>query len=189
MTLVVERGFELTTIAAVIERARVPAALFEREFTDLADCCLQIYLANVAEFDRHVFASADGPAPWRDRLRATAYAAARYVRDRPLETNFDMTQMVTAGELAYAHRDRYVRRIVDLIDEGRTELDDPDALGRAAAEAAFGSVYGLLSKQLRDGGATKTAEEFVPELMYIAVLPYLGPEAAAEELHIPPPSQ
>jgi hypothetical protein len=97
-----------------------------------------------------------------------------------------MVQMLAASDLAMAERDRYVGRIVDLIDEGRYELEDPEIVGRSVAEATFGSIYLALTRQLRDGGAV-VAEEVVPELMCLAVRPYLGPEVAQEELTIPPP--
>jgi len=187
MTLVVEQGYEGVTVELVLERAAVGRAEFEREFTDLQDLCTRVYLANIEEFDRLVFAAADRHTEWRERLRAAAYAAAAYVRDRPLETHFNMIQILRAGPTPQAFRDRYVQRVVDLIDEGRMELDDPDSLSRGVAEATLGSIYGTLAKELQAGRGTGAADEFVPQLMYIAVRPYLGHEAAREELAIPPP--
>jgi AcrR family transcriptional regulator len=189
MELVVEHGYEETTAEMVVARAGVSLAAFKRDFADLRDCCTRVYLANIDEFDRAVFGAGDRQEGWRNRLRAAAYAAARYVRDRPLETRFDMIQMLSAGEIAQAYRDRYVQRTVDLIDEGRMELDDPESLSRAVAVGAFGSIYEFLLKELHDRDEVGSAEDFVPELMYIAVRPYLGHEAARQELTIPPPPE
>jgi AcrR family transcriptional regulator len=189
METVVESGHDGATAAAVSERAGVDLATFERHFSDVADCRMQIYLANLAEYDRTVSPVAAAPAPWRDRMRAVAYATARYIRDRPLETRFDMVQMLVGGELAAAHRDHYVKWLVDLIDAGRQELDDPDSIGRGVAEGVFGSIHESIARDLQAGAGTRAAEDFVPDLMYIAVRPYLGHEAAREELTIPPPPE
>lgn len=189
IALAAERGLQGASVAVVCERAGVEPAAFARDFAGLDDCAMQVYLANIAEFDRIVFAPAARPGPWRERLRRLAYATARYVRDRPLETRFDMVTMLSGGELAQAHRDRYVKRFVELIDEGRQELADPAASSPATAEAAFGSIYELLAKELQGGGGTDAAERIVPQLMYIAVRPYLGHEAALAELSIPPPPE
>ena len=189
MELVNERGFEQTTIEMVVERAGVDQATFTRDFTDLRDCCMQVYIANIEEFDRVVFEAADRHERWRDRLRAAAYAAARSIEAQPLQTRFDMVQMLVVGDLAQAYRDRHLGRIVDLIDEGRQELDDPESLTRDVAVGVFGSIYQSLLKQTYGRRDLGSPETFVPDLMYIAVRPYVGHEVAREELTIPPPAE
>ncbi len=187
MELVLEGGFEQLTVAAALERADADPDALDPPAADPRDLCTRIYLANIAEFDHVVFAALPPPGAWRPRLRAAAYAAADYVAERPTETRFDMVQMLAAGPLAAAHRDRYVRRIVDLIDEGRSEAADPHSLSRSTAEGILGAIYDFLFKQLRAGAGAVSARDFVPELMCIAVRPYLGHEAAMAELRIPPP--
>jgi AcrR family transcriptional regulator len=187
--LVVERGLGEVEVDAICRRAGVEPAGVESEFDGIADLTLRIYLANIAEFDRTVFAAADPADPWRGRLRTTAYAASRYVRDRPRSTRFDMIAMLGGGDLVQAHRDRYVRRIIDLIDEGRQEAADPQQLSPALAEAIFGSIYQLLARELVGAGRGSDPEQVVPQLMYLAVRLYLGDEAAREELTIPAPPE
>jgi AcrR family transcriptional regulator len=187
MQLVVENGFEATTVDQVLERAEVGRAEFERRFTDLRDCCMQVYIANMDDFNAVVFGAASGDAPWQDRLRAAAYTAARYIQARPIQTRFDMLQMLEVGELAQAYRDRMLGLIVDLIDEGRQELEDPESMSRDVAEGIFGSIYQSLLKELHGRREPAPVETFVPQLMYIAVRPYLGHDVACEELRLPAP--
>ncbi len=187
IALVIERGLESVDAAALCREAGFDPAEFERDFEDVRDCAMQVYLANIVEFDRVLSAAADPADPWRDRLRATAYTAATFIRDHPLSTRFDMLAMLSMGEVAQAYRDRYVQGLIDLIDEGRQELSDPEALGRATAEGVFGSIYRFLARELVGEGRTRYAVEVVPQLMYLAVRPYLGEGAAREELTIPPP--
>lgn len=192
MEVVVSRGLSQATVEMVVQRAEVGRAAFDLEFTDLRDCCLKVYLANIEDFERVVFDAADARSSWRDRLRAAAYAAAHYIQARPIQTRFDMVQMLSVGELAQAHRDRLFERLVDLIDEGRLQLDDPEGMSRDVAIMIFGSIYQFLLKELHDNPALGTVEaspdleSFVPEMMYIAVRPYLGHETASEELYLRP---
>jgi AcrR family transcriptional regulator len=189
MELADENGLEAMSIEMVLARAGVEEAEFHRHFRDLDDCCMQIYLANIAEFDRYVFEAADRHERWRDRLRAAAYASARWIRTQPLTTSFDMVHMLGAGAMAQAHRDRLLQRIVDLIDEGRQELEDPDSMTREVAVGIFGAIYQAVLKQTHGSVTARTPESFVPDLMYIAVQPYMGHEVAREELAIPPPGE
>lgn len=188
MELVVERGFEGTSADLVAERAGIHISTFERHFADLRDCCIQVYAANIDEFDRIVFSEVERAEGWRDRLRASAYAAVRYVDGRPVEARFNLIQMLTVGETAQALRDNYVERIIDLIDAGREELDDPAAVPRDIAAGAFGSVYEFLVKKFHDGAEVGQLERYVPDLMYLAVSPYVGHERALEELSIAAPA-
>ena len=76
--------------------------------------------------------------------------------------------------------------LFEFIDLGRTELEDPDSLTRATAEAVGGAIFSRIRSEV-ECGDTATLPGLLPKMMYTAVLPYLGPEVAAEELEIPPP--
>lgn len=187
LDLVCARGAEATTVEMVIECARVEPAEFYRHFRDRDDLYVQIFNEIAEEFDGGVYAAYDEHDNWRDGLRAAAYYAARFFRDRQRETAFGSVRMFAAGEVAQAYRERQLHRMVDLVDRGRQELDEPDSVSRGIAESVIGSIYELLVASLRKGEGTSAAIPLVPELMFVAVRPYFGLEAALEELSIPAP--
>lgn len=186
--LALERGCENVDAAAVTDRAGLDAAAFERQFADMNECLLDAYLTYTGEFDRRVFGAYHGERSWRDGLRAAAYAAAGYLRAHPREVGFGAIALLQAGPVVQAHRANHLQRLVDLIDGGRRELDDPDSMGRGVAEGVIGSINELVVREFQQG-TTKRPEEFVPDLMYLAVRPYMGEEAAREELTMPPPGE
>ena len=71
----------------------------------------------------------------------------------------------------------------DLIDAGRGELEEPDELSRATAEIVAGAIYFTIQNKILEGFIDR-GEDFLVELVYIAVLPYLGVAAAEEELRV-----
>jgi AcrR family transcriptional regulator len=97
-----------------------------------------------------------------------------------------VTEIRTAGERAQQIQWRGIQRMIDLLDEGRTQAEDPDRISKATAESLAGGIltqiYAAISK-----GSLGPEAELVPDLMYAAVLPYVGSEVAAEELQIAPP--
>jgi hypothetical protein len=119
-------------------------------------------------------------------LRCAAYAAARFIRDNPQEARFAVLELRRSNDLAKARVEGAVELYTDLIDGGRQELEDPDSASVATARAAAGAILSQVITQMR-GSDTSEAERFVPELMYLAVRPYLGRQAALEELTMPPP--
>lgn len=113
----------------------------------------------------------EGVGDWRDRLRLAAYSLYRDLGERPSQPG--------KGE---------VEELAGLIDEGRAEPSSPPTLTRVTAEALGGGIcQELWFAASREGPPPES--ELVPMLMYAAVLPFAGPESAAEELHIPPPSR
>jgi AcrR family transcriptional regulator len=184
--LVAERGYAATTVREVLERAEVSRAGFKRLYAGKQECFLRVYEELSERFSEHVLAAFEAEGEWLDGLRVAAYAAARWIRDHPRETRYVVIEMVVAGEFAQARREATLRRFVDLVDSGRELLDEPDSVTRSMAEGAVGGVLRMLTKSLRQG-AREQPENMVPQLMFVAVRPYLGQEAALEELRIPPP--
>ncbi len=186
--LVLQRGYGETSVEAVIERAGVRPADFERHFTGKQDCCLQIYLRNNELFDQRVQAAFAAQDSWRDSLRAAGYAIADFFTDHPRRVRFNIAAVLEAGEMIAAQRDAYLQRLAGLVDAGRYELADPDSVPRSLAVSVVGSVFERLLRDIhRDDDAVVNPRDVVPELMYIAVRPYLGHEVALQELSIPPP--
>lgn len=187
--LAAELGYEGTTIEMVVERAGVTRADFDRHFDGKEDCALRLYEEYLGQFVALVLAAAGRERTWRDSMRAAGYAAARYVRDNPRLAQVGVVQMLAVGSMAEARRAGMMDPIVDLIDAGRHQLADPDSIGRGVAEAVLGSIYELAIRDLASGLGTGSAERVVPQLMYVAVRPYLGHELAREELEMPPPPE
>ncbi len=185
--IVYEGGYETLTVEAVVERAGIERTDFDRLFAGREDLYIGLFEDVATKFEAEVMAAFEEHEEWRDGLRACAYAAARHIRERPREVTFGVLRMYDAGELAQAYREVQLQRMVDLIDRGRQELDDPDSIGRGVAEGVIGSIYGVLVKQLQGGRGVSSAESFVPDLMYMAVRPYLGHKVAREELSLPAP--
>jgi hypothetical protein len=149
---------------------------------------MDAYAHHTADFDTRLQAAYMRGRDWRESLRGAAYASAFYIRDNPRVVRFGTLILFQAGAMAQAERDRHLHRLVDLIDAGRQELDDPSALDRGVAEGIFGSIYETVVREQQRKASTASAVEAVPQMMYIAVRPYLGHEAAREELQIPPPA-
>lgn len=187
LDLVDERGYEDVTVADVVAHVGVERADFDRRFADKEELCVAVFEDVARSAEVEVMAAFAAGGSWRDSLRGSAYAMVRFMRDHPREVGFGALHILAAGDLAQVYREQQLQRWVDLIDLGRQELDDPDSMGRAVAEGVLGSIHGRLLKELAEGEGTDSLEQFVPELMYIAVRPYLGHEVAKEELKMPAP--
>lgn len=186
LDLCVERGYASLELADLLDRAGVERVAFEREYADL-DACFAAVLGQIyAEFFIRAQEAVAGQNGWRDRMRATAYALLRYLRDDERVARLAAVEAQHAGEGAQRLFLETFNRLVDLIDEGSAEATGPDSPSRATALGVGGVVFARIQEAVAEG-ELGLGEEEIPELMYAAVFPYLGAEAAEEELSIQAP--
>jgi len=186
VTVINERGYEMASVEEIIELAGISRAEFDREFTGKADLVLRVMEAFLGDFRARVAAAYRSYATWPDNLRAAAYEAARWLTERPRTTRFGIVSSLEAGDMVRARREEVFIWCAGLIEDGRAVAPDPESVPPVAAIMAIGAVTETLRRRL-EGAAEVDAVAIVPEMMYVAVRPYLGDEAARRELAIPPP--
>lgn len=178
-------GFAAVDIGTVCERAEVGRSHFDRCFADLEDCFLGLHDEVMGELCARVDAVCEGRAAWHDRIWAAGMAAMRYLQEDSDRARFLVVAVNGAGSSAQARRDRIVQRIADFLDGGRGEVDGARPMSRCTAEIAAGAVYGTILTKF-EAGSIERGEEFLPELIYLATMPYLGARAAEDELLVQP---
>lgn len=175
-----ERGYGETTIELVLERAGLDRPAFDRHFRGKYDCFLSAWQELNEECLETMVRAYESCDEWPDRLRAVAYRVIDGLSSDPSRASFGV-EVLAAGDAARARRDMTMRVVASLIDAGRREMEDPEAVPHTTAEALAGSAYGqIYSRVVR--GATDELPDLVPQLMSAAVMPYLGMEAAMAEL-------
>lgn len=186
LDLVFEHGYDGVTVEAIVARAGGDLPEFERHFPSKQDCAVAV-LEELAENNLRVVRGAfDREARWPDSLRAAAYAHLRWILDNPKKMRFGLLEVLWAGEMTSALRDNLFRSYIEMVDAGREVAPDPGAIPAYTAEGVVGSITQVVVRNMgKPGGGDLLSQ--VPEMMYLAVKPYLGEEAARRELTIAPP--
>jgi AcrR family transcriptional regulator len=139
----------------------------------------------LAEFFRRVMPAFAAESTWREQIRGVAYTVFDFVHEDRERARLMLVDTLAAGEQATVMREQGLELLVELIDQGRNELEDPDSVSRATAEAIAGTVHRQIRVAVQ---SDRVVPELVPKLLYNVVLPYCGAEAAKEELTRPRPS-
>jgi AcrR family transcriptional regulator len=185
--LAFERGYEQLSIAEIARHAGGDEAGFESFFPSKQACAIAALEEMAADNLATVREAFANEPRWPDSLRAAAYAQARWIVAQPRKMHFGMMEILRAGELAAAVRDRLIGEYVAMVDAGREVAEDPASVPPMAAESVIGSIAQVMSRNSEKVGEVDPFA-VVPEMMYLAVRPYLGEEAARKELTIPPPA-
>jgi AcrR family transcriptional regulator len=183
--MVAEHGFVAADIETVCARADVARSHFDRCFADLEDCFLALHDETMEELCGRVDLVCGGREAWHDRIWAAGVAAMRFLQEDPVRARFLVVSVNGSGSGAQERRDRVVQRIADFLDGGRGEVGGERPMSRCTAEIAAGAVYNTILTKV-ESGSIERGEEFLPELIYLATMPYLGARAAEDELLVQP---
>jgi AcrR family transcriptional regulator len=183
--VVSEHGYPAANVDAVCERAGVRRTDFELRFADVEDCFLRLHDQACSELMSRIASACSGASSWHDRVWAAGWAAMRFLQEDPQRARFLVVAVNHAGAAAQARRDRALQAIAGLIDSGRMELPEPDSISRCTAEIVSGAIYNTVLAKVA-AGSIERGEGFLPELVYMAVMPYLGSQAAEDELLVQP---
>ena len=126
-------------------------------------------------------------AVWANQLRALAYELRDFLVENPTRARAMMIEAPHGNAETRRIRERGIEALTALIDLGRNEVDDSDSVPRSAAQIAAGVIYSRIHVEV-ERDVEGLDDEMVRELMYTAVMPYLGIEAALAELEHPAPS-
>jgi AcrR family transcriptional regulator len=187
MAVIHERGYRQATVAEFTRRAGITQAEFDLRFEGKHDVALRVFEAYIDDFVARIRGAFETSADWPENLRAAAYETVRWITGYPEAAWFGMVGVLEAGDMALVRREEVFKWCASLIDRGRAVAADPAAVPRSAPLMAIGAIVEMLRRQ-QEGSLIADPVATVPRLMYGAVRPYLGEEAARRELDIPPPA-
>jgi AcrR family transcriptional regulator len=176
-----ELGYRHVTVQHVIDRAGVSRPTFYEHFENREDCFLAAFDAAATRLRSRIDSAAGaGGERWRDRLRMGIEELLRFAATEPDAARTLIVEARGASPGALQRHDELRDHFTRCIDaQVRVELPQPPP-GIAAA-GIVGGIEALLYSRLLEG-ETDELESLLPSLMYFAVLPFAGHEAAGEEL-------
>jgi AcrR family transcriptional regulator/DNA-binding MarR family transcriptional regulator len=211
------RGASSVTVARVIARAGVSRRLFYELFADVEDCFLATFDWSIEQARVLMVEAYTAEQGWREGIGAGLAALLRFFDGQPLLAQLCVVHAAGGGPRVLEHRSRVIAELCAVVDRGRSETSDSQALGPVVAEGVVGAVLAVLyTRMLAHGGdsasgtrsmsGTRSASgtqstsgdaepvagqtpliELHGELMSLIVLPYLGAGVAGRELRRPPP--
>jgi AcrR family transcriptional regulator len=177
------KGYEATTVTDVIEFAGVSRATFYELFDDKTDCFLEAYDAIIDVLVAHVTSAfeAAGGEPWPERIAAGLGALVELLSAEADIARMAMVEVTAVGDDV---RERYraaLARFTPFLEEGRDYSGQGDKLPPDTARFAIGGVASMLFDEIRAGRGSEL-KRTLPDLVFAVLMPYLGSEAAEEEM-------
>jgi len=174
---VAEQGFVTTTVADIIARARLSRRTFYEHFADKEECFLAAYDTVVEQLLAAVgqaYEQADG---WPQKVHDGLETFLAYLAAEPAFARMCIVEVVAAGPEARGRRDAAMRVFIDFLEPGRAEAPKGIVVPALAADVVVGGIYEIIYSRLQRNAADELVE-MLPELLYSALVPYIGHQAA-----------
>lgn len=171
---VAEHGYEATTIARIVEAAKISRRTFYEYFSGKEDCFLAAYAMVDAHVRDSMLAVPGASEPWPNRVRARLAALLDVLARDPAVARFYLVEPLAAGgEVAARYRDA-----MQLLAETLPPEPEPPGLDiEVRDQALIGGVATLIVRRLNAGAADRLPE-LLPDLVELVLAPYLGRQEA-----------
>jgi len=175
------QGYERTTVQDAIAAAGVYRQAFYDSFQGKEDCYLQALEAGSAWIELAMREAATGETTWRGQLRGALTGLLRFLDRQPAMGRALFVEVHAAGPLAVQKRTEAMERAAVAMDLAREESDN--GAPAISAEAVAAGILAVLHSRLA-ANQTSGFSRLLPELMYLAVLPYFGADVASVEMRL-----
>lgn len=177
------KGYEATTVADVVEFAGVSQETFDEMFADKDACFLEAYEAVFDVLVAHVTAAFEAASdePWPEQIAAGLGALVELLAAEADIARMAMVEATAAGDDA---RERYralLTRFTPFLEQGRTYSGQGEELPADTARFAVGGATSMIFDEIRAGRGPEL-KRILPDLVFAVLMPYLGPEAAEDEM-------
>lgn len=178
------KGYEATTVSDVIEMAGVSRATFYEMFEDKESCFLEAYDAVIDVLIAHVTSGFEAAAdePWPERIAAGLRALVELLAAEADIARMAMVEVTAAGDDARGRYRAALARFTPFLEEGRTYSGQGDELPPDTARFAVGGATSMIFDEIR-AGRGPDLERILPDLVFAVLMPYLGSEAAEDEMN------
>jgi AcrR family transcriptional regulator len=174
------KGYGATTIADACEDAGVSRATFYKLFKDKEDCFHAAMELALAEAMGRIVAVYSPDKPWVTMVRDAAAAFLDLLAGRPSFARMALVEAPSSGDRAFELYASGKRVLQSLLERGRDDPVEEEAIPASAGRAALSGAESLIVGQILAGN-TARLRELLPDVVYIATVPYLGQEEALRQ--------
>jgi AcrR family transcriptional regulator len=177
------KGYEATTVTDVIEVAGVSRETFYEMFEGKEECFLEGYDAVMDVLVAHVSTAYEASSHelWPERVAAVLRALVELLSSEADIARMAMVEVTAAGDDARSRYRAALARFTPFLEEGRDYSNQSDELPPDTARFAIGGATSMIFDEVRAGRGPEL-ERILPDLVFAVLMPYLGPEAAEDEM-------
>jgi AcrR family transcriptional regulator len=175
------KGYASTTVADIVTAAGVAKEAFYRHFGDKEEAFLEAQQDSSQFILETVHRSYCSAADWHERVWRGLRTLLELIVENPVLSHLRLVACYTAGPAAIRRAEEFTRSFAILLDEGYGQRAEAAELPRLCSQTITGALFEVIRREVAVGAGGQLMGR-LPQLTYVAIAPFLGPEAAIEAL-------
>lgn len=170
-------SYAAMSVEDIISSAGISRRTFYEHYKNKHEAFLAAYDEAAERLLAAVEAAQDDATGFADRVRSGIQVFLSLLAADPSFARMCIVEVMAAGQDAVARRNRAMRAFGEIIERNaRTFLEEqpPSAL---TAETVVGGIYDVIYTRIQQGQVDELPD-LADDLVFTALLPYVGPEAA-----------
>jgi len=176
-----ERGYEEASVERARQAVAMSAGEFEAEFADKDDCLFAAYDWITEVVVEKASAGCDGSEPWPDRVRFGLERLLEQVAAQPQLAEVLTRSFPGIRPVAYERYVALLGRFVPFMHEGREYSGVDEELPREVELLAVGAAEAIIFGEV-DAGRAERLPQMMPEILFSVLVPFMGPDRAADAM-------
>lgn len=176
-----KKGYTNTTVAELVAAAGVSREVFYEHFTDRRHAFLEALdfpTQPILDACAAAYFSGDG---WPDRVWRGLDTLITLIVSNPAISHLRLIECYAAGPAAVRRAEDITRAFTVFLEEGYRFRAQAERLPRLCSESIASAIFEIIQRQAARGEIA-TLSRTLPQLVYVAIAPFTGPEAATRFL-------
>lgn len=175
-----ERGYETATVAEITAKAKVSRKAFYGQFRGKSEAAEEV---NERVFQGGMSACAEGffgASIWPERAWQGGVALLSFLAAHPEGANLAFVESPAIGEGAIQYAYKRLEAFTLFLEEGYRFRPEAERLPRTVSEALMATMFEWAFHEMRESRSAERLLAILPQLTYVILAPFMGPEAAGE---------
>ncbi len=172
------KGYASTTVADIVAQAGVARDVFYEHFTDKQDAFLEAQQHPVQHIVDTCASAYFSVAHWPERVWNGLGALLKLIASAPTISHLRLVECYAAGPVAIRRGEEITRSFTIFLEEGYGYRSEAQLLPRVTSEAIAGAAFEIIQRHAARHDFAGLLPR-LPQLSYIALAPFTGPEEAA----------
>jgi AcrR family transcriptional regulator len=177
----VEKGYTEVEVEAAIQRARLVGGEWSSQFPDKDSCLVAAFDQLTDELRAAIVEGCLTASDWPGRVAGGLRVLLGRLSERAEMAEALARTFPSIGPVALARYQGFVESLAPLLAEGREFAERGDELPGEVELLAVGAAEAIVSEQIQLG-CTGQLAAMTPEILFSVLVPFTGPEIAAEAM-------
>lgn len=176
-----KKGYANATVADIVAKAGVARDVFYEHFADKEHAFLEAQQHPTQHIIDSCASAYFAAESWPERIWNGLGALLELIAANPEIAHLRLIECYAAGPVAIRRAEEITRSFAIFLEEGYGYRPQDAPLPRLASEAITGALFEVIQRHVAKGDFVGLMPQ-LPQLTYIAIAPFIGPQAAVEQI-------